>query len=127
MKTFKTCLTKNKNLLLNKNLNLNVYNFCEIVNSDTLMKYIKYDSVNQQFSVENKKVPEFKSNSCLIKVKSFGINRADLLFKSGKYVKTKEMSDIMGLEFAGYLVEDSGKINYNKKYMSIIPGGGYAE
>ena len=32
----------------------------------------------------------------------------------------------MGLECSGYLVEDN-KVNYDKRYMALLPGGAYAE
>jgi hypothetical protein len=36
------------------------------------------------------------------------------------------VTDIMGLECSGYLVEN-GIVNKNKKVMALLPGGGYAE
>jgi tumor protein p53-inducible protein 3 len=61
-----------------------------------------------------------------MKVEAFAINRADILQRKGKYPPPKGVTTIMGLECAGYLVED-GKTDTNKKYMALLSGGAYAE
>jgi tumor protein p53-inducible protein 3 len=63
----------------------------------------------------------------MIKVETFAINRADILQREGKYHPPKGESSIMGLECAGYQIEEDGTINKNKRVMALLPGGGYSE
>ena len=69
----------------------------------------------------------------LVKVRAFGINRADLLQRAGHYpAPPNAPQDVLGLEFAGEIVELGPKLNHSSKWqigdrvMGICSGGGYA-
>ncbi len=49
-----------------------------------------------------------------MKIKSTGINRADTLQRRGKYPPPKGVTEILGLEAAGYLVKDGIMFIINK-------------
>lgn len=66
-------------------------------------------------------IPKPKKDELLVKVHAFGLNRADLLQRAGKYPPPPETTPILGLEVAGEVV-DSGE-----RVMCLLSGGGYAE
>ena len=49
--------------------------------------------------------PEIKPTECLIKVKAFGLNRADTVQREGHYPPPPGASKILGLEFSGTVEE----------------------
>lgn len=51
--------------------------------------------------------PELKGDDILVRVKAFGINRADIMQRDGTYPMRPEYPKILGLEFAG-IVEAKG-------------------
>lgn len=72
-----------------------------------------------------------KATECLIKVKAFGLNRADTLQRMGGYPVPPGVTKIMGLEFAG-LVEQVGDeagedFKLGDEVFGLAYGGGYAE
>lgn len=71
-------------------------------------------------------LPIPKEEEVLIKVKSFSINRAEILQREGKYPAPKNASPILGLECSGHLV-DNGEVCEDKPVMALLTGGGYAE
>ena len=90
-----------------------------------LLKKIRY------FDIKDKKVVSsvmdnihINSDEYLIKVDSFGVNRADILMKNGKYSNSKK---IMGLECSGYIYDINENKVSNKKVMALLDGGGYSE
>lgn len=67
----------------------------------------------------------------LVRVRSSGVNRADLLQRMGRYPAPSGSSrDIPGLEYAGVVEEAGGAVELWKvgdRVMGILGGGGYAE
>ncbi len=75
-------------------------------------------------------LPQLKSGDVLIKVAAAGVNRPDVLQRSGNYAAPPGASDLLGLEVAGTIVAASGDIGSWKigdQVMALTPGGGYAE
>ena len=71
--------------------------------------------------------PEPKPGEILIKVAAAGVNRPDVLQRSGNYPVPPGASDLPGLEVAGEVVS-SGKIfKTGDKVCALVHGGGYAE
>jgi putative PIG3 family NAD(P)H quinone oxidoreductase len=80
--------------------------------------------------LENVPDPEPKVEEVQIAIKAFGINRADLMQRAGKYPPPPGAPPILGLEAAG-VVEAVGshEVRFKKgdKVMCLLQGGGYAE
>jgi NADPH2:quinone reductase len=75
-------------------------------------------------------VPRPKSNEILIKVAAAGVNRPDLLQRSGTYPVPPDASDLPGLEVAGEVVGKGDVVKTWKlgdKVCALVHGGGYAE
>ena len=72
------------------------------------MKYMRHDPNigPESLSVAVGDVPEYDpEKEVLIKVEATAVNRADLLQSHGKYPPPKGVTDVIGLECAGYLVD----------------------
>jgi NADPH2:quinone reductase len=73
-----------------------------------------------------KPVPQ--ENEILVKVAAAGVNRPDVLQRTGNYPVPPGASDIPGLEVAGEVVEGSKKhFKLGDKVCALVSGGGYAE
>lgn len=75
-------------------------------------------------------VPGLKAGQVLVKVAAAGINRADLLQRSGLYPPPAGESDILGLEVAGTVVAVSEGVSSDwlgEAVFALVPGGGYAQ
>ena len=75
-------------------------------------------------------IPKPLGHQVLIKVKSAGVNRPDILQRQGLYKVPNDASPIMGLEVAGEIVELGRDVKRQKigQYVcALVPGGGYAE
>jgi NADPH:quinone reductase len=75
-------------------------------------------------------VPELKAGQVLVKVAAAGVNRADLLQRSGSYPPPAGESDILGLEVAGTAVavaDDVSTAWLGQTVFALVPGGGYAQ
>ena len=75
-------------------------------------------------------IPKPKNNEVLIKVKAAGVNRPDILQREGEYPPPKGVSDILGLEISGEVVEIGKKtknIKIGDKVCALVSGGGYSE
>ena len=73
-------------------------------------------------------MPEYNpEKEVLIKVEATAVNRGDLLQSYGKYPPPRGVTDIIGLECAGYLVDPVTKEITDKKVMALLSGGGYAQ
>jgi len=77
--------------------------------------------------------PKVKEGEVKIKVKAFGLNRADIYYRSGN-MGTTEIGRIPGIEAVGELVADpSGTFSLGQKVVTVMGGmmlardGGYAE
>ena len=69
-------------------------------------------------------------NEILIKVAAAGVNRPDVLQRSGHYPVPKDASDLPGLEVAGEVLETGSAVTSWKKgdpVCALVNGGGYAE
>ena len=78
----------------------------------------------------NVEMPKIDKDEVLIKVHAAGINRPDILQRSGGYPPPPGVSKILGLEVSGEIVdvgEDINKNLLNTKVCALVPGGGYAE
>ncbi|HWU98523.1 MAG TPA: NAD(P)H-quinone oxidoreductase [Oxalicibacterium sp.] len=75
-------------------------------------------------------VPEPKAGEVLIKVHAAGINRPDVLQRTGNYPVPKGASDLPGLEVSGEIVggdlEETG-FKQGDMVCALVQGGGYAE
>lgn len=75
-------------------------------------------------------IPEPKAGEVLIKVHAAGINRPDVLQRTGSYPVPAGASDLPGLEVAGEIVDgDLGNSGFKKGDLvcALVQGGGYAE
>ena len=75
-------------------------------------------------------MPELKAGEALIKVHAAGVNRPDVLQRTGNYPVPPGASDIPGLEVAGEIVDgDLAGSGFAKgdKICALVQGGGYAE
>ncbi|CAF0869622.1 unnamed protein product [Adineta ricciae] len=76
-------------------------------------------------------VPKIKDDEILIKVHAFGVNRVDIVQRKGQYPSPFNLTDVIGLEAAGEIVDvgeqakDKWKID--DKVMVLVTNGGYAE
>lgn len=79
---------------------------------------------------EVRPVPSPGPNEILIKVAVAGVNRPDILQRSGSYPPPPGASDLPGLEVAGEIAalgEGASKYQLGDKVMSLVSGGGYAQ
>lgn len=93
------------------------------------MKYIAV-TADKTLKIATAEQPAFHHNECLVKVKSIGVNRADILQKQGKYPPPKGESEILGLEVAGEIVDSGDAVHQwqpGDKVFGLVPGGAYAE
>lgn len=70
------------------------------------------------------------SNEVRIAIAATSVNRADLLQTSGHYPPPDGVTEVLGLECAGRVVEagaDVVKFKEGDRVMALLPGGGYAE
>lgn len=95
-----------------------------------MMRYLECDSDSGQCRISTAPIPELGSDDVLLKVTAFGINRADLLQKEGKYPPPKGASDILGMEVSGIVQQTGASVAKNvigRQVCAMITGGGYAE
>eukprot|EP00340_Litonotus_pictus_P000629 CAMPEP_0170521568 /NCGR_PEP_ID=MMETSP0209-20121228/6957_1 /TAXON_ID=665100 ORGANISM="Litonotus pictus, Strain P1" /NCGR_SAMPLE_ID=MMETSP0209 /ASSEMBLY_ACC=CAM_ASM_000301 /LENGTH=301 /DNA_ID=CAMNT_0010808531 /DNA_START=40 /DNA_END=942 /DNA_ORIENTATION=- len=90
------------------------------------MRFVNLCKEQNKLFMDECEIPSQKKENRLIKVASFGINRAELMIRAGKYPLPKNFSSINGLEAAGYLVDLDGTIT-DQRVMAITEGGSYAE
>ena len=79
-------------------------------------------------SVRN--IPKPKRNEVLIKISYAGINRPDVLQRSGSYLPPPGASDLPGLEASGIIFAIGGNVTnweVGDQVCALLPGGGYAE
>jgi len=75
-------------------------------------------------------VPAPKANEILIKVAAAGVNRPDVLQRSGNYPVPPDASDLPGLEVAGEVAALGSSVRALKpgdRVCALVHGGGYAE
>jgi NADPH2:quinone reductase len=71
--------------------------------------------------------PRPKDGEILIKVAAAGVNRPDVLQRSGNYPVPPDASDLPGLEVAGEVVSGGKAFKPGDKVCALVHGGGYAE
>lgn len=83
-------------------------------------------------------LPSLKAGEILVKVAAFGVNRADLVQRTGHYPPPAGESDILGLEVAGTIVAVAADVQQllgvppgqpllGRRVFGLVPGGGYAQ
>lgn len=75
-------------------------------------------------------LPTLKAGEVLIRVHAAGVNRPDVLQRSGNYPVPPGASDIPGLEVAGEIVDgdlDGSGFSKGDIVCALVQGGGYAE
>ncbi|MBI2254944.1 MAG: NAD(P)H-quinone oxidoreductase [Proteobacteria bacterium] len=75
-------------------------------------------------------LPTLAESEVLIKVAAAGVNRPDVLQRTGSYAPPPGASDLPGLEVAGEIVAVKGDVGMWKvgdKVAALVAGGGYAE
>lgn len=79
-------------------------------------------------------MPQIKPSECLVRIKAFGLNRADTMQREGKYPMPPWAPTIMGLEFSG-VIEEVGSAAVDEQHhwkkgdevFGLAYGGCYAE
>lgn len=71
--------------------------------------------------------PAPKDGEILIKVAAAGVNRPDVLQRSGNYPVPPDASDLPGLEVAGEVASPGKTYKVGDKVCALVHGGGYAE
>jgi putative PIG3 family NAD(P)H quinone oxidoreductase len=96
-----------------------------------LMKAVLVSPQQTLSIVDNHPIPELVSDQhVLIQCKTFGLNRADIMQRLGKYPPPADApKDIPGLECAGIIVQaDSQQVfSAGDRVMALLSGGGYSE
>ncbi len=75
-------------------------------------------------------IPVPRAGEVLIKVAAAGLNRADVMQRNGHYPPPAGVSDLLGLEVSGTIVDaapDVGGVELGAEVCALIAGGGYAE
>lgn len=96
------------------------------------MKAIIYKSndINEDLQFIDISIPQPNDNDLLIKIHSIGVNRADLLQRTGKYLPPKGESPILGLEVAGEIIccgKEVKGLFPGQRVCGLVSGGAYAE
>ena len=82
-----------------------------------------------ELALVERPVPEPGGGDLLVKVAAAGVNRPDILQRSGLYPPPPGAPDILGLEIAGEVVqasEGAGEL-VGRRVCALVAGGGYAE
>ena len=80
--------------------------------------------------VQEVAVPALRAGHVLVRVRSAGVNRPDILQRSGLYPPPPGASDILGLEVAGEVAavgEGVTRWREGDRVVALLAGGGYAE
>ena len=96
------------------------------------MKAIIHTQTEKDTTLEIKNVdlPIPTHDQLLVKVKAFGLNRADLLQKKGLYPAPSGESPVLGLEIAGEVAQvppDCPDFKVGDRVFGLVGGGAYAE
>lgn len=79
---------------------------------------------------QSRDVPKPAAGDLVVKVAAAGVNRPDLMQRSGAYPPPRGASDLPGLEVAGEVValgEGTARFRIGDTVCALTPGGGYAE
>jgi len=75
-------------------------------------------------------VPDIKDDELLIKVAAAGVNRPDIMQRTGMYPAPQGASEIPGLEISGEIASMGANVSgwaIGDKVCGLVAGGGYAE
>ncbi len=75
-------------------------------------------------------LPQIKDDEVLIKVAAAGVNRPDIMQRTGMYPAPKGASEIPGLEISGGIIEMGPDVSgwaIGDQICGLVAGGGYAE
>ncbi len=78
---------------------------------------------------ERRPVPRPRAGEVLIRVACAGVNRPDVLQRSGSYAPPPGASDLPGLEVSGEVAalgEGATRFRVGDRVCALVPGGGYA-
>ena len=76
---------------------------------------------------ETRPTPQPKPGEILIAVRAAGVNRPDLLQRTGNYPPPPGAPDTLGLEVAGEVAVAGGRWQVGDRVCALLGGGGYAE
>jgi putative PIG3 family NAD(P)H quinone oxidoreductase len=79
-----------------------------------------------ELTLVERPVPQPGADEVLVKVAAAGVNRPDILQRSGHYPPPPGAPDILGLEIAGEVVEGPAEL-IGRNVCALVAGGGYAE
>lgn len=98
------------------------------------MKAVQVDESNKDHPASltwgSVDIPQLKPEEVLVKVKTFGLNRMDLMQRRGMYPVPPGASPILGVEFAGTVASTNGHEQDWKEgdeVFGLALGGAYAE
>ena len=82
--------------------------------------------------VGDRPIPKPAEGEVLVKVIYSALNRADIMQRKGSYPPPPGVTDVLGLECLGQIVEDPSKAGTDEeklgsKVIALIAGGGYAQ
>lgn len=78
--------------------------------------------------IESVAIPSPKEGETLVQVEACSVNRADLLQRRGLYPPPPGASPLLGLDFAGFVVEapaGGAVVKGSERVFGIVAGGGY--
>ncbi len=80
-----------------------------------------------ELGLEMVAVPILKEGEALVQVEACSVNRADLLQRRGFYPPPPGASEVLGLDFAGFVVKvpPDSAFRENDRVFGIVAGGGY--
>jgi putative PIG3 family NAD(P)H quinone oxidoreductase len=81
----------------------------------------------QALRAETLQTPQPKAGEILIAVRAAGVNRPDLLQRTGAYPPPPGAPDTLGLEVAGVVAVAGGRWKVGDQVCALLGGGGYAE
>jgi putative PIG3 family NAD(P)H quinone oxidoreductase len=93
-------------------------------------RYVAINSDDQHLSIECDTAPTPGPDEGLIAVRYAGLNRADLLQRSGHYPPPADASPILGLEVAGDVIavgDGITQFQLGQRVCALTHGGGYAD
>jgi NADPH:quinone reductase len=104
---------------------------CELKMIPTSMKAIHHGAGGDASCMQliDAPVPAMAADEVLVKVHAAGVNRPDVLQRSGKYPPPADASPYMGLEVAGEIAAVGKEVKRWKvgdTVCALTPGGGYA-
>src|SRR5690625_6726104 len=84
---------------------------------------------NSTLEIQTIPTPQPGPHEILVGIKAAGVNRADLLQRTGNYPPPIGASSILGLEIAGVVEQTGSKVNKwqpGDRVFGLLSGGGYA-